>query len=137
MPFLALAMNENGKEHLEAGGGMKCSNFKGLYTETDVHISLAHISISICAVCTYIQGTQVAKQCSSLCRHTMPGWQRWEKCWDTEGCARSGTGEWLKSCVLSSCSANGEAAVLQVLWALRILCGSILGHTEDTEIAMR
>lgn len=52
------------------------------------------------------------------------------------GCAGSGTGECLRSCVLSICTANAEGGVLQVLCVLGTLCGSIPGHAEDTELAM-
>lgn len=55
MPFLALAINDKGKEHLEAGGDMKCSDFKRLYTKTDrcAHLSHARISIHTLYAHTY------------------------------------------------------------------------------------
>lgn len=53
MPFLAaLAINDKGKEHLEAGRDMKCSNFKGLYMETDrcIYLPRTHIYLYMCCM---------------------------------------------------------------------------------------
>lgn len=107
-----------------------------MYGDRQVYASLshAHVSLHVLYARTHMYSGRQAVQ--------LPVWLR-----DAQlavvgevpghgGCAGSGTGECLRSCVLSSCTANAEGGVLQVLCVLRALCGSIPVHAEDTELAM-
>lgn len=114
---------------------MKCSNFKRLYMETDRCIYLPHTHICLYLCCMHTHTRYSGRRAVQLPVQIHGAWPAAVgEVLGHRGCSGSGTGEWLRSCVLSGCTANGGGAVLQVLCALRILCGNIPGCAEDTEL---
>lgn len=94
---------------------MKCSNFKRLCMETDRCMPFSHTYMYLYLCCMRVH-TYSGRQAVQL-----PVWLHDAQLAVVgevpghEGCAGSGKGEWLRSCVLSSSTANGGGGVLQVL----------------------
>lgn len=139
MPFLALAINENGKEHLEAGGGMKCSNFKGLYMETDrcKYLPRTHIYLYMC--CVHIHTRHSGSQAVQLPVQTHHAWlavvgevlghrglcKEWHRGVVKELCALQLFSKWRGSCF------PGAVGTEDPLWQHPWTCR---GHRDSNEI---